>query len=116
MDFKQVIVVRTDLGMGKGKIAAQSSHSAVEALEKALLKEPKWVEEWKQQGQEKVVLKISSKKELLELFQQMKKLFPCALIKDAGRTQIKPGEPTCFACGPAPETELDKFTSKLKLL
>ena len=116
MDLKQVIIVRADLGMGKGKIAAQSAHAAVEALEKALKKNPEWVEEWKEQGQEKVVLKISGKKELLELFQQMKNLFPCALIKDAGRTQINPGEPTCIACGPAPEIELDKFTSKLKLL
>jgi len=116
MNFKQVIVVRTDLGMGKGKIAAQSSHAAVEALEKTMQKNPPWVEEWKIQGQEKVVLKVASKKELLELFQQLKNLFPCALIKDAGRTQIAAGEPTCLACGPVPENEIDKFTSKLKLL
>ncbi len=116
MAYKQVIVVRQDLGMGKGKTAAQSAHASVEALEKAKIKEPGWVEKWKSEGQEKVVLKVKGKKELLALFMEMKNLFPCALIKDAGRTQIAPGEPTCFACGPAPEIEIDKFTVKLKLL
>ena len=115
MAYKQVIVVRVDLGMGKGKIAAQSAHASVEALEKAKIKEPGWVETWRNEGQEKVVLKIKDKKELLALFMEMKNLFPCALIKDAGRTQIQAGEATCFACGPAPEIELDKFTAKLPM-
>jgi PTH2 family peptidyl-tRNA hydrolase len=59
---------------------------------------------------------VESKKELLELFHQMKKLFPTALIRDAGLTQVKQGEPTCIAIGPAKETELDRFLGKLKLL
>ncbi len=116
MDFKQIIIVRTDLGMSPGKIAAQTAHASVSALEKTLKKEPKWVEEWKNSGQAKVVLKVSGKKELLEWFETLKKLFPAALIKDAGRTQIAPGEVTCVGVGPAPEIEIDKFTSELKLL
>ena len=102
--------------MGKGKIAAQSSHASVEALEKARSKEPRWVEEWKESGQGKVVLKVQSKKELVELYEELKKRFPCALVRDAGRTQVEAGEVTCFACGPAPENEIDKYTGKLKLL
>lgn len=113
MDLKQAIVVRADLGMGKGKIAAQASHASVNVLEKA---NSKVIEEWKQQGMKKIVLKIGSKRELLELFQKMKKIFPAALIKDAGLTQITPGEPTCIAIGPAEEIELDKFLGDLKLL
>ncbi|MCR4335173.1 MAG: peptidyl-tRNA hydrolase Pth2 [archaeon] len=116
MDYKQVIVIRADLGMGKGKIAAQSSHASLEAYEKTLLKDPKAIEQWKAQGQAKIVLKVNSKKELLELFQEMKNLFPCSLIKDAGRTQIEPGEPTAVGIGPAPESEINKFTKELKLL
>lgn len=109
-------MVRKELGMGAGKVAAQCSHASVEAVEKMKLKNPEWVEEWKASGQEKVVLKVQTKKELLELFQRMKQELPCALIKDAGRTQIEAGEATCFGCGPAPESELNKFTKNLKLL
>jgi PTH2 family peptidyl-tRNA hydrolase len=116
MEYKQAIVVRKDLGMGTGKIAAQSSHASVEALEKAKQKYPEWVEEWKAHGQGKIVLKVQSKKELVELFEQMKRTLPCALVHDAGHTQVTPGEITCFACGPAPESEINKFTGKLKLL
>ena len=116
MELKQAIIVRSDLGMGKGKIAAQSSHASVEAMEKAKLKEEAWVQEWKEQGQKKIVLKISGKEELLGLFQKMKGELPCALVKDAGKTQISQGEATCFACGPAPEAKINKYTKELKLL
>jgi len=84
MEMKQVIIIRSDLGMGKGKIAAQSSHASLAAYEKTLKKEPKWVEAWKEQGQAKIVLKVAGKKELLELFEKLKNLFPTCLIKDAG--------------------------------
>lgn len=113
MSLKQAIVVRSDLGMGKGKIAAQACHASVEVLDKV---KPEILEEWKQQGMKKIVLKISGKMELLELFQKMKKIFPTALIKDAGLTQINAGEPTCIAVGPAPEIELDRHLGDLKLL
>ncbi len=116
MSLKQVIVVRNDLKMGKGKTAAQCAHASVEGVEKALKEKPEWVKEWKGEGQEKVVVKVESKKEFLELFELTRKKFPSALIKDAGRTQIKAGEATCFALGPAPEKKLDEFTKKLKLL
>lgn len=113
MALKQAIVVRADLGMGKGKIAAQASHASVNVLEKV---NPKVIEEWKQQGMKKIVLKVGGKQELLELFEKMKKLFPATLIKDAGLTQITPGEPTCIAVGPAEENGIDRFLGKLKLL
>ena len=111
-----MIAVRTDLKMGKGKIAAQCCHASLEAYEKALKHSPRWVEEWKETGQAKVVVKILGKKGLLELFERAKRELPAALIKDAGRTQIEAGEPTCVGIGPAPESEIDKFTKELKLL
>jgi len=111
-----MLIVRTDLKMGKGKIAAQCSHASLSAYEKTQIKEPKWAGEWKEQGQAKIVVKVGSKEELLEWFEKLKNLFPCALIKDAGRTQIPSGETTCVGVGPAPENELNKFTKDLKLL
>lgn len=102
--------------MGKGKIGAQCSHASIGAMDKTLKKEPKLVEEWKENGMAKVVLKVSSEKELLELFETAKKLLPTALIHDAGRTQIEPGTPTCIGIGPARKSEIDRFTKHLKLL
>jgi peptidyl-tRNA hydrolase, PTH2 family len=116
MNYKMLILVRTDLKMQKGKIGAQCGHAVLEAYKKALNKTPEIVHEWETTGQEKVVLKIESKKELLEWFEKLKNLFPTALIKDAGRTQIPAGEPTCIGIGPAREDELNKFTKELKLL
>ena len=115
-EIKQAIVVRKDLGMKPGKTAAQASHASVEALEKARKKEPGIEEQWEENGKEKVVLKVNSERELLELFQAVKKEMPAALIKDAGRTQVEPGTPTCIGIGPWREAEIDKFTGKLKLL
>lgn len=116
MELKQVIVVRGDLKMGKGKIAAQCAHAAIEAMLKTKEKSPENVDAWLEQGMPKVVLKISSEREMLELFQRMKKNLPCALITDAGRTQIKTGTKTCFGCGPVPASELEPFIKEMKLL
>ena len=65
-DIKQVIVVRTDLDMGKGKIAAQVGHACVLGAEHVRKSNSKWFEQW-WSGQEKVVVKVSSIKELEEV-------------------------------------------------
>lgn len=113
MSLVQYIIVNTSLGMNKGKIAAQASHAAVSVLEKV---KEEVVQEWKNAGMKKIVLKISSTEEMLELFQKTKRELPCALITDAGHTQVEPGSKTCFACGPVEENEGQKYFSKLKLL
>jgi peptidyl-tRNA hydrolase, PTH2 family len=112
MDLKQVIVVRSDLGMGKGKIAAQASHAAVLASDKSPHKR-----EWVLQGQKKSILKVDSEAGLFRILQQAKdRGLPAALVEDAGHTQIEPGTRTCVGVGPAPENEIDKVTGELKLL
>ena len=57
MDNKMVLVVRTDLQMGKGKIAAQCAHAAVDLYKKASVKTPDLVKQWETFGQAKVTLK-----------------------------------------------------------
>lgn len=112
MDFKQVIVFRSDLKLGKGKIAAQVAHASVSATEKS-----PWKKEWMNEGQKKSVVKCSNEKELLTLMEQARtQNLPVALIEDAGLTQIPPGTKTCLGIGPAPEEQIDKITGKLKLL
>ena len=116
MELKQVIVVRTDLNMGRGKIAAQASHAAIQSMLKTKGKFPDYVDVWMTSGMPKVVLKVNSLKEMMSLFQKMKKTVPCAVISDAGRTQIKAGTKTCFGCGPVITSEIDPFIKELKLL
>lgn len=112
--LKQAIIVRKDLKMKPGKIAAQAAHASLAALDK--VQDEGIVEDWKNSGMPKIVLKVNSEKELLDLFMQAKKELPCALIKDAGRTQVEPGTTTCMGIGPAEESKINKFTGKLKLL
>ncbi len=114
MAFKQALVVRTDLGMGKGKIAAQCAHGSIVAYLKA---DPESAQSWVDSGMEKVVLKVSGEKELALVFEKAKKAkLPAALIRDAGHTQIPSGSKTVVGIGPCEESELDLVTGELKLL
>ena len=54
---KMVLVVRTDLNMGKGKAAAQCAHAAVDLYKKSLKLTPKLLKQWETFGQAKVALK-----------------------------------------------------------
>lgn len=116
-EMKQVIAVRTDLAMGRGKLAAQVAHASLGAAEEAMRRRSDWFEEWKGQGQGKIVVKVGGEEELCELFRLSKTLhLPTALIEDAGRTQLEPGTSTCLGIGPAPAELVDRVTGKLKLL
>ena len=115
-EIKQVIVVRNDLGMGKGKIAAQVGHACVLGAEHVRKSNSDWFEKW-WTGQEKVVLKVDSLKALEEIKQDAIFLdIPWSEVTDAGHTQIAPGTVTCISLGPAPEDLIDKITGDLKLL
>lgn len=115
--YKQAIVVRADLGMGKGKLAAQSSHASLSAYKKVEKADPEVARAWEMEGQKKIVLKVQSEEELLDFFQKAKAAgIPCELIRDAGHTQVEPGTLTCFGAGPWDEGEIDSVLGKLKLL
>lgn len=113
-DFKQVILVRDDLKLPKGKLAAQAAHAAVEAV---FLSEKDVVKRWRAQGMAKIVLKVADERELYTFVQRAKScgLAACTIM-DAGRTVVEPGTVTCGAVGPALAQELDDIFSKLKLL
>jgi len=115
-EIKQVIIVRTDLDMGKGKIAAQVGHACVLGAEHVRKSNRDWFDTW-WNGQEKIVLKVSSLKELEGIKQGAIELdLPWSQVTDAGHTQISPGTTTCISIGPAPEERIDKITVELKLL
>jgi len=115
-EYKQVLVFRSDLKMGKGKIAAQAGHAAVSAAQEAYKRHRTWWEAWLFEGQRKVAVKVPTEKELHELEEAAVELgLPHALVVDRGLTQIPEGTVTCLGIGPAPEALVDKLTGKLKL-
>ena len=115
MPMKLVLVVRTDLGMGRGKIAAQVAHAAVAATLAGLGGED--VPAWLRDGQPKVVLRVPGPEQLNEIVAQARVAgLPVEIIRDAGRTQLEPGTTTCCAVGPAQAGRVDAVTGALSLL
>ncbi|XP_004625027.1 peptidyl-tRNA hydrolase 2, mitochondrial [Octodon degus] len=115
-EYKMVLVVRNDLKMGKGKVAAQCSHAAVSAYKQIQKRNPKVLKEWDYCGQPKVVVKAPDEETLIELMTHAKMLgLTVSLIQDAGRTQIEPGSRTVLGIGPGPADLIDKVTGHLKL-
>jgi len=115
--YKQVIVVRADLRMGRGKIAVQVGHAAVSAAEKARKKCPRCWQAWLKEGQCKVAVKVESVAELLKLESEANQMeLPNSLITDRGLTQLPPSTVTCLGIGPALSEHIDKITGELPLL
>jgi PTH2 family peptidyl-tRNA hydrolase len=115
MQTKLVLVVRTDLGMGRGKIAAQAAHAAVTAA-LAGIGTPEFAA-WLRAGQPKVVLRVGSADELAAVASGAAAAgLPAHVIHDAGRTQVAEGTPTCCAVGPAADESIDAVTGQLSLL
>jgi peptidyl-tRNA hydrolase, PTH2 family len=112
---KLVLVVRTDLGMGRGKLAAQVAHAAVVAALAA--QGSREFATWLAEGQPKVVLSVTDGERLQEVAAAADAAgLPVHVIRDAGRTQLAPGTPTCCAVGPAEIARIDAVTGDLSLL
>ncbi len=114
---KLVILVRNDIKMTKGKVAAQVGHAAVNCALASRKKTPSKFNEWYDSGQAKVVLKVDSVRDLFE-YKSIAETqgITCSVVTDAGRTQIDPGTVTCLGIGPDKESVLDKITGELKML
>ena len=116
-EYKLVIVLRTDIKMSKGKMAAQAGHAAVSASEYARKNRPEWWNPWIMEGQCKIAVKVKSEQEILELERKARNAkLPAVLIVDRGLTEIPPNTTTCLGIGPAPADKVDAITGKLSLL
>ena len=134
MSVKQVIVVRRDLGMRKGKCVAQGAHAslavffnrmqgpntAVAGHNAYILPVGDWpaAKEWISGSFTKICVGCDTEAELKELAEKAAAFhIPYALITDAGKTEFN-GVPTltALAIGPENEVEIDKITSHLRLL
>ncbi|MEK6892550.1 MAG: peptidyl-tRNA hydrolase Pth2 [Nanoarchaeota archaeon] len=114
MQYKQVILMREDLNLPKGKMGAQCSHASVDGTLKS---DKKIVDLWKKDGGKKVVLKVKDEKELFKYKQIAEDSgLKTALIHDAGHTVVEPGTITCLGIGPDEEEKIDRVTGKLKMM
>lgn len=126
-DVKQVIVVRKDLNMRKGKIAAQVAHAAMKFLvdnneaergDEVIIKLKPEEAMWLTGSFAKIVVGVDSEEQLQNLiFQAELADIEVHPIVDEGRTEFN-GVPTltCAAFGPCTAAELDKITGNLKLI
>src|SRR5271157_4284978 len=100
-EIKQVIIVRLDIEMGRGKLAAQVAHASLMSYFEAEKADKAIAREWLDSGEKKIVLKVPDASYLEKLFKAFKyKKVPCALVSDAGLTQLPPGTTTALGVGP----------------
>lgn len=118
---KQIIILRKDLNMRKGKMVAQGAHASMAVIleEQNRLNYPSpAVAEWLNGKFTKICVSVSSEQELLDIYHKARTLLiPCSLIQDAGLTEFG-GVPTytSVAIGPAYPEEIDPITKHLPLL
>ena len=118
MKYKQVIVVRDDLGMSPGKAAVQVAHAAVLASEAARVATPDAWKEWIAEGYKKVVCIVDSIQGLIDLGEKAKDAgIPCSgLIVDFGLTELAENTTTAIAIGPALASAINPLTKELKAM
>lgn len=112
-DHKQVIAIRKDLGMRRGKEIAQGAHASRNAAKRA---DGSVVADWETGGQTKIVVGIESEDAVLDLHKEASGDIPVALIRDRGHTEVEAGTVTAIAIGPAKSEHVDEYTGDLKLL
>jgi PTH2 family peptidyl-tRNA hydrolase len=117
--FKQVAIVREDLKMSRGKLAAQAGHAFVDAYQNALDKGlHDWIRGWREGGRiTKIVLGVPDELTLIEIHRRCSATnLPVAYIVDYGLTELVGQNATCMGIGPAPSEEIDKITGSLNLI
>ena len=116
MEYKLVVVVRTDLGISKGKMAAQVAHAAVDCSLKSKKSDSSNFKKWFDEGQKKVVVKGQNESTLRNLQQHAREVgLVSSLVTDAGLTEVPAGTVTCLGIGPAADSEIDSITGDYPL-
>lgn len=128
METKQVIVMRKDLNMRKGKMIAQGSHASMACMTRLMypvlgglsikLDEYEEMTEWLGNSYAKVCVSVNSEEELDKIYSDAKEAgLNVQLIEDSGRTEFA-GQTTktCLCIGPHEVSRIDAITSHLKLL
>ncbi|UOY09454.1 peptidyl-tRNA hydrolase Pth2 [Methanonatronarchaeum sp. AMET6-2] len=113
--MKQVIVLRGDINISKGKAAAQAAHASLNASLKVMKESEKSFDEWMDNGAKKVVLKGENEEQLFELMSIARAMdVSTYLVRDAGHTEINSGTVTALGVGPDEDEVVDRITGNLK--
>lgn len=111
--MKQIIIVREDLLMPAGKLAAQVAHASVSCVLRSATED---INLWMRTGQAKCVLGVGSLKGLQKYARLAQEAgLNVSTITDEGRTVFVEPTVTCCAIGPAPSEQIDAITGKLSL-
>lgn len=117
---KQMLVLRKDLGMRKGKMIAQGAHASVNVILEYVQqnKVTKAMQEWFDSGTAKIAVSVNSEEELLRIYKQaLDAGIPAKIVRDAGHTEFHGvATLTAVAIGPDYTHKIDKITGDLKLL
>jgi PTH2 family peptidyl-tRNA hydrolase len=116
---KLVCLVRQDLGMGVGKVAAQVAHGALGAVgaTRRLPAGDAMLRAWEDGGEATIVLAVRDHAHLQELLSAASAAgLPTHCVADAGRTEVAAGSQTVGTVGPAPIEAVDAITGRLGLL
>ena len=116
-EYKMTALVRTDLGMGVGKIASQVSHATLGAYRDACTRNSDAVRAWSECGEPTIVLQVGSLAELEALLAAARARGLVAhSVSDAGRTEVEAGTKTVGCVGPGRRSEVDAVCRHLSLL
>ena len=132
-NVKQVIVMRHDLGMRRGKCVSQGAHASMKVFldriesvtdvpnspnyEMRIHSITEDMREWIHGSFTKICVRVNSEDELLAIYNDAREHdLPVALIQDNGKTEFKQPTLTCLAIGPVDSEKVDGITGHLKLL
>lgn len=115
--MKMVLIVRSDLGLRKGKIASQCAHAAVMCVTRSVSVNEEKLKNWLAQGQPKIVVKVDGLEELRHIAAcALEQQVVAEIVRDAGKTQVPSGTETVLGIGPDKSTVIDSIAGHLKLL
>jgi PTH2 family peptidyl-tRNA hydrolase len=113
--MKQVIIVRTDLNMRKGKVAAQVAHASTMILYNHFGSDK--ITKWLEDNYKKIVVGCRDEQELFKIKDLCNQNnIPNFLVQDLGLTEFSNKTYTCIGVGPDQDKIIDSICKDYKLI
>ena len=125
--LRQVIVINSDLKMGKGKIAISAAHGTtlyMRSIEKVFISDEhiskeeylENYESWMSDGAMMKIALIATEAEIIKILDEWNYEYKLFQVRDFGFTQVLPNSLTCIASEPLTKAESDEIFGHLELL